>query len=83
MSVNLFESLSAIEQQNCFYIATIIQKSQFGLLSDQTMNKKKKEIAGYATEHQIHFYEAVPQDRETVHNFNPIQGPHGRNTSAV
>lgn len=42
-----------------------------------------KEIASYATEHQIHFYEAVPLDRETVHNFHPIQGPHGRNTPAV
>ena len=44
LNVNLFESLTALEQQNRFYIATIIQESQFWLVNDQTMNKEKKMI---------------------------------------
>nr|WP_319577845.1 hypothetical protein [uncultured Desulfobacter sp.] len=44
MNVNVFESLTALEQQNRFYIATIIQESQFWLVNDQTMNKEKKMI---------------------------------------
>jgi len=44
LNVNLFESLTALEQQNRFYIATIIQESQFGLVNDQIMNKEKKMI---------------------------------------
>ncbi|WP_394707272.1 hypothetical protein [uncultured Desulfobacter sp.] len=44
LNVNVFESLTALEQQNRFYIATIIQESQFWLVNDQTMNKEKKMI---------------------------------------